>query len=126
MGLDQFAFAVKAKKITKKLGVTILEENRKKIDLAYWRKHPNLQGWMEQKYREKGGTEVFNCVNVELTIKDLKELKAAVMFKKLPETCGFFFGQDSDEHYADEDIKFIEKAIKFIEDGYQIYYTSWW
>jgi hypothetical protein len=25
-------------------------------ELAYWRKHPNLHGWMEQLYRAKGGT----------------------------------------------------------------------
>ena len=26
------------------------------IELHYWRKHPNLHGWMESLYYEKGGT----------------------------------------------------------------------
>jgi hypothetical protein len=32
-------------------------------ELHYWRKHPNLHGWMEQHYREKGDSaKSFNCV----------------------------------------------------------------
>ncbi|ODR91767.1 hypothetical protein A8M32_08600 [Sinorhizobium alkalisoli] len=26
--------------------------------LHYWRKHPNLHGWMERLYREEGGTQI--------------------------------------------------------------------
>lgn len=34
-------------------------------ELHYWRKHPNLHGWMEQLYRDKGGAEeIFNCAAV--------------------------------------------------------------
>ena len=63
MGLDQYAFARKS-------------DNDKKIDIAYWRKHPNLQGHMESLYHAKGGTEeVFNCVDVNLTEEDLNEIK---------------------------------------------------
>jgi len=51
------------------------EDNRDEI--AYWRKHPNLQGWMEQLWREKGGKGEFNCVDVELTREDLKQLELA-------------------------------------------------
>ena len=40
MGLDQYAYKVVAHD----------EDNRDEI--AYWRKHPNLQGWMEQLWRE--------------------------------------------------------------------------
>jgi hypothetical protein len=39
------------------------------IELYYWRKHPNLHGWMESLYYEKGGTaDNFNCVNLQLTL----------------------------------------------------------
>ena len=39
------------------------------IELHYWRKHPNLHGWMESLYYEKGGTaDNFNCVNLQLTL----------------------------------------------------------
>ena len=37
------------------------------IELRYWRKHPNLHGWMESLYYEKGGTaDRLNCVNLQL------------------------------------------------------------
>ena len=29
--------------------------------IHYWRKHPNLHGWMEDLYRAKGGAAEFNC-----------------------------------------------------------------
>ena len=39
--------------------------------IHYWRKHPNLHGWMENLYFEKGGTEVSNCIALVLTTDDL-------------------------------------------------------
>ena len=34
----------------------------------YWRKHPDLHGWMRALYYAKGGTDQqFNCVNVMLS-----------------------------------------------------------
>ncbi len=33
--------------------------------LYYWRKHPELHGWMEKLYRETGGAaQSFNCVRM--------------------------------------------------------------
>ena len=46
------------------------------LQLHYWRKHPNLHGWMEALYREKGGEQEFNCVPVLLTAEDLDQLEA--------------------------------------------------
>ena len=40
MGLDQYANAI--------------DNNGEKEELAYWRKHPNLQGFMENLWYEKG------------------------------------------------------------------------
>ena len=46
-------------------------------DIHYWRKHPNLHGWMEQLYYAKGGAaESFNCVSVAVTADDLDRLEA--------------------------------------------------
>ncbi len=45
--------------------------------LHYWRKHPDLHGWMESLYREKGGVESdFNCTTLQLTGHDLDRLEA--------------------------------------------------
>ena len=84
MGLDQYA-AIRLDTKDEE-GIWDTEE------LAYWRKHPHLQGFMENLYVEKGGTEEFNCVDVELTLEDIDALEASVKGDELPETGGFFFG----------------------------------
>ena len=95
-------------------------------ELYYWRKHPNLHGWMEKLYYKKGGTNpVFNCVNVKITEKDLDRLETVVLSDELPETVGFFFGKSYPENKK-SDLDFITKARQAIKEGYDVYYTSWW
>lgn len=122
MGLDQYAFKVKSKGKSKK------KEERE--ELAYWRKHNRLQGWMEALYIEKGGTAEFNCVDLELTAEDIDRLENVIKAKALPATGGFFFGSDSykeyEEWYKKDDEKFIKDARKAIADGYTLYYSCWW
>jgi hypothetical protein len=94
--------------------------------LHYWRKHPDLHGWMEALYREKhGSAESFNCVNLALTADDFDRLEADIRESRLPHTEGFFFG-DSDGSELEDDLTFIEKARKAISDDLTVYYTSWW
>lgn len=112
MGLDQYGSARK--------------EGEPEQELAYWRKHPNLQGWMEQLYREKGGEGVFNCVDVELTFEDLEKLETAIEDAELPSTEGFLFGRGSDVQYRENDLAFIADASEAIDQGYTVFYTSWW
>ena len=96
------------------------------MELAYWRKHPNLQGFMEALYYDKGGEGEFNCVDVELTLEDLDALEESLDNQELPETQGFFFGEDSSEHYAEQDRDFIVAARAAIDKGYTVVYSSWW
>ena len=96
------------------------------MELAYWRKHPNLQGFMEELYREKGGEGEFNCEDVELTLDDLDALEQTLDSEALPETVGFFFGQNSDDHYAETDREFIREARAAIKQGDTVVYSSWW
>ena len=91
----------------------------------YWRKHPDLHGWMEDLYREKGGQEQFNCVPVQLTAEDLDRLEGAILKRELPNTEGFFFG-DSDGSEIEDDLAFITNARKAIIEGYTVFYDSWW
>ena len=97
-------------------------------DLCYWRKHPNLHGWMENLYRYKGGTKAkFSRANVELTEADLHDLETAINEDGLPYTRGFFFGESAgDDDEKAFDLNFIANARKAREDGFRIYYTSWW
>ena len=139
MGLDQYATARKGKPRTVKNEYTYTDSDGNEhkdveeylewedtIELAEWRKHPNLQGWMEELYHEKGGEEEFNCVDVELTLDDLDALEQSLDESALPETVGFFFGTDSGDYYAEQDREFIREARAAIKQGYTVVYNSWW
>ena len=123
MGLDQYATARKGDAITDDEGDTYYEDS---IELAYWRKHPNLQGWMENLYHEKGGDESFNCVDLELDLEDLDALEESLDEEALPETAGFFFGSNADDHYSEAYREFIVAAGAAIKQGYTVVYSSWW
>ena len=123
MGLDQYANARRGEAKTDDEGYTYYEDS---MELAYWRKHPNLQGWMQDLYYEKGGEEEFNCVDLELTLEDLDALEESLDEEALPETAGFFFGTDSSDYYAEADREFIVQARAAIKQGYTVVYSSWW
>jgi len=119
MGLDQYAYRVKASE------TNFAEANKEEI--SYWRKHPNLHGWMEELYIERGGKDSFNCVPLQLFEDDLNDLKKAIENDILPKTAGFFFGNSlGDNEEKKHDLDFIKKAKESIESGYNVYYDSWW
>lgn len=138
MGLDMYAYKTKAK-FTKDTDFTDeiygktedgeIDYANQVVDIeeiAYWRKHPDLHGWMKDLYQKKGGTEAsFNGDPLVLTEEDLDELKITVLTGKLPSTTGFFFGESREEiNFAD--LEFIEKAKEAIGKGYTVYYDSSW
>ena len=135
MGLDQYATARKGEATTDEDGYKAWDDS---YELAYWRKHPNLQGFMEELWIEKGtpglkpsdtgsmfGSD-FNCVPLELNLADLDSFEARLDAESLPETEGFFFGDDADGYYVEQDREFIVAARNAIEDGYTVVYSSWW
>jgi hypothetical protein len=97
------------------------------LELCYWRKHPDLHGWMRDLFYEKGGSSdsSFNGDVVFLTVEDVDNLKTAVLNGTLPTTTGFFFG-DSDEDRKTIDLESIDKMLEALENGSSIYYTSSW
>ena len=123
MGLDQYATARRGEGTIDEDGYTYYKDS---IELAYWRKHPNLQGWMEDLWLSKGGEGEFNCVDLELEIEDLDLLEQSLDESALPETVGFFFGANSDDHYVEQDREFIVQARAAIKQGYTVVYSSWW
>ena len=119
MGLDQYAY------VASKANTEYDDSSRQ--DVAYWRKHPNLQGWMEQLYRNRGGNaEMFNGVELELTWADLEALEADILENNLPATSGFFFGSNSDEYYRHEDLAFVKQAKAELFTGLKVFYNSSW
>ena len=108
-------------------------------EIAYWRKHPNLHGWMEHLWHKKRNDEgkpvvedvddlsgEFNGVELELTWEDLEELERAVTHKQLPSTTGFFFGDGADDIYRESDLKFIREAKAELFLGLKVFYNSSW
>mgnify|MGYP000332339362 CR=1 FL=1 len=97
-------------------------------EIAYWRKHNALHGWMEERWRSQGGTGEFNCVPFELKESDLDDLEKAVCERALPETQGFFFGSDSrwDEQKDKATLEFVKTARNALAEGMEIAYDSWW
>lgn len=122
MGLDMYAFTTK-EPLTEKVD---FREPADATELHYWRKHPNLHGWMQALYVEKGGlNDEFNLSAVVLDSGDLDRLEAAVRGGELPETDGCFFGL-SDGKEAADDLAFIAKARREIGLGKTVLYVAWW
>jgi len=125
MGLDQLAFSMTAFEVEN-------EEEPGNHDISHeWRKHPNLQGWMEELWRSKGLSKTgewneFNCCPLELTKEDIIRLKKDVESQDLPKTEGFFFGSDADKEYKEQDLEFCDWALKEIKEGRKVFYDSWW
>ena len=97
-------------------------------ELAYWRKHPNLHGWMEQLWQKKNPEDMssFNGIELELTWQDVDDLEQAVMHKQLPTTSGFFFGRDADEEYYEQDLRFVKETRAELFLGLKVFYNSSW
>ena len=136
MGLDQYAYvANKGQREeyydkaewnpeTKQLESPVSEPQ----ELAYWRKHPNLHGWMQKLYEAKGGDEEFNGVEVELTWEDIDMLEKDIKNGHMSHlgTTGFFFGNPSDEYYKEKDLKFCIDAKAELFLGRKVFYNSSW
>ena len=146
MGLDMYAYVAQTAgqqndyyegaEFDEELKEYVNPATSKPREIAYWRKHPNLHGWMEQLWIRKnrpGFDEstadhdpTFNGVEMELTHEDLDELERAVTHKQLPATSGFFFGNDADEHYYESDLSFIKNARAELFFGLKVFYNSSW
>lgn len=136
MGLDMYAYVAAREGqrrdfyedsyYDKELGVYVNETVTKPLEVAYWRKHPCLHGWMESVYREHGGQGDFNGDELELTSEDLDQLEEAINTNGLPHTEGFFFGDDASEYYREGDLKFVKEARAHLFLGLRVFYNSSW
>ena len=133
MGLDMFAYAGV---ISNQHDFFVndqeqVEANEPPREIAYWRKHPNLHGWMEQLWRNKNNTHglndiTFNGIELELTWEDLDALEEDIKNGRLPSTSGFFFGTPADDYYRVQDLEFIRNARAEIFMGLRVFYNSSW
>ena len=142
MGLDMYAYVASKKgqqsefyetaEFDKTVNEFVSKTVTKPYEIAYWRKHPNLHGWMEQLWERKGkpGTgntdATFNGIELELTWDDLDELERVVRHGQLPNTEGFFFGKPADNHYYEQDLEFVNNAKAEVFLGLKVFYNSSW
>ena len=131
MGLDMYAYVSAKPGARDEYYEEKYEKGNSNIveprELAYWRKHPNLHGWMENLWKEKGGeANMFNGVELELTWQDLDRLEKDIILNNLPSTSGFFFGDDSTKFYKQQDLKFIKEAKAELFLGLKVFYNSSW
>ena len=143
MGLDMYAYvAARAGQQNEFYESAVMDQETKEYvsstvtkprELAYWRKHPNLHGWMEQLWIRKGGSNEgsswgtnFNGIELELTHADLDELERAITHGQLPATRGFFFGDGADEYYREQDLEFVKNARAELFFGLKVFYNSSW
>lgn len=97
-------------------------------ELAYWRKHPNLHGAMENLWRSRFNPlddELFNCVRLYLSKDDIEFIINLISQNKLPVTKGFFFGT-SNFKKSELDLEYFIVALLCLDGGYKIFYDSWW
>ena len=97
MGLDQYAYA-RDPRIERS---DEDEYGESDIHIMDWRKHNRLQGYMEQVWLDQGGEygesfgDGFNGKEVKIGVGELDAFEEAIENRVLPETSGFFFGNDS-------------------------------
>ena len=147
MGLDQYAYtAAKAGDYTRWWeGANVDPQSNeftnpnmsRPTEICYWRKHPNLQGWMERLWVEKGRPGApepserdygFNGIELQLTWNDIERLEQDILSGELSNlnTRGFFFGDASDDHYRRQDLEFCRTARAQIFLGVPVFYNSSW
>jgi hypothetical protein len=98
------------------------------VDIAYWRKHPNLHGYIVNTFA-KGRDD---CQEITVYREDVPDIIKAIKEYKLPHTEGFFFGTSRiGEEQIKQDVEVFEKALKWLESnpgsGYKhlVYRASW-
>jgi hypothetical protein len=68
----------------------------------------------------------FNNIELELTYEDLEMLELDLIAGTLPDTTGFFFGQNANDLYQSQDLEFIKHARAELFLGLRVFYNSSW
>ena len=142
MGLDMYAYTASRAgqsaewwanaQLDPDLGDFVNPGVSRPVEIAYWRKHPHLHGWMEQLWhsRQKPGLQhldqVFNGIELELFREDIDRLEQDIVDGQLPETRGFFFGDNASDYYRDNDLAFCRQARADLFLGLRVFYNSSW
>ena len=109
MGLDMYLSGV--------------DERGESEELGYWRKHPNLHGFIVDTF----ASGVDECQPIELGLTELQVTLAAVIADELRRKTGFFFGSSYPEH-REISIRVLTHAIRWLLEApgrKAVYQASW-
>ena len=119
MGLDQHLSVVEP-------GVDVANMRESQyIEIGYWRKHADLQGYVASLAGES--TDTFGG-NFELTrehVLAILKCSEAGSFGSADGTRGFFFGQTYPEDHI-QTAKIMKNALEYLDKGKRIVYSSSW
>ena len=125
MGLDMYAYFVSKEN-------AISDEKCRLVygqdENFYWRKNYNLHHWMEKLWEKRTGntdSSKFNCVKIRLYKVDIENLEKAINSWKIDDSEPY----DAKKYTTRDkvfDLKFCKEAKEVIDEGYAIYYDSWW
>ena len=85
------------------------EVKAKTLRLGYWRKHPDLHGYIVSTFADG----VDNCKPIALGETDIEKIIDAVARDELPHTVGFFFGA-TDGTEKDETLHILTAALAWL------------
>ena len=85
------------------------EVRSRTLRLGYWRKHPNLHGYIVETFADG----IDNCQPIDLDADAIEKIIDAVARDGLPQTEGFFFGA-TDGTEKDEDLRIFHTALDWL------------
>lgn len=96
------------------------------LELGYWRKHPNLHGFIVREFARG----IDECQDIDLDLDALRRILLASETDQLPHTQGFFFGESRPEDKANTKHQILA-AIQWLETQEKgvfrtvVYRASW-
>ncbi len=105
------------------MGLDMYLKSTNQTDLGYWRKHPNLHGYIVQNF----AAGVDECQEIPLTVDDILKILKATISDDLPVTRGFFFGDSRPSDKIDTVRIFGDALTNLAITGqtHVIYRASW-
>jgi hypothetical protein len=105
------------------LDMYIFRKDKEDHELAYWRKHTNLHGYIVNTF----ANGVDECQVIPLSKNDLENIIQAVEEDNLPHIRQMFFGQSLPEDKYDE-LQQLKKVLSLMNQDpkLEIYYQASW
>jgi len=128
MGLDMYLTGERTLGRIERPGSKYRIRLKEEHELGYWRKHPNLHGYIVQHFADG----IDECQPISLSEYELQDIIDAVKSGSLPETTGFFFGvSEGTPEQIENDLSILQGAIDWLNaddpEGYRdVFYQASW